>query len=86
MAYDPHQLSALAYSNGFTAWHYRTADSVDEVQAEDYFAAARSMLRNGDAIHLVQHAPGDRNTIKAAGLVYVCGDHNTIGIVGSAKL
>jgi hypothetical protein len=26
MAYDPTNLSALSYANGFTLWHYKTTD------------------------------------------------------------
>lgn len=48
MAYDPNNLSALAYSNGFTLWHYKTADLA--VYVAGYFNDAASMLRVGDFI------------------------------------
>lgn len=50
MAYQPHQLSALSYVNGFTLWHYRTGDGPHEVEADGYFDLAVRMLRVGDAI------------------------------------
>lgn len=43
-------LSALSAANGFTLWHYRTADTRAEVQSAGYFAAAANRLRIGDVI------------------------------------
>ncbi|MBK8159453.1 MAG: hypothetical protein IPK59_12040 [Rhodospirillaceae bacterium] len=49
----------LAYANGFTHWHYRTRDCLDQILApagagtandNAYFAAAAEMLRPGDQI------------------------------------
>jgi len=50
MAYDPNNLSALAYANGFTLWHYKTADLPTEVDDAGYFNSAANMLRVGDFI------------------------------------
>lgn len=50
MAYDPNNLSALAYANGFTLWHYRTADDAGDVDTTGYFNAAANMLRLGDFV------------------------------------
>jgi hypothetical protein len=50
MAYAPKNLSALAYANGFTLWHYKTPDPAIEVDAEGYFNGAVTMLRAGDFI------------------------------------
>jgi len=54
MAFDSAELSVLAYANGFTLWHYRTADTdADLLSAGDgkgYFAAADELLRPGDQI------------------------------------
>jgi len=50
MAYDPKNLSVLAYANGFTLWHYRTEDSRATVATPGYLNAARNMLRFGDVI------------------------------------
>lgn len=50
MAYDPTNLSALAYANGFTLWHYRTADAAGAVDDSGYFNGAANMLRAGDFI------------------------------------
>lgn len=50
MAYQPKNLSALAYANGYTRWHYRTSDSGAAVCETGYFNAAASMLRVGDQI------------------------------------
>jgi hypothetical protein len=55
MAYSPRELSVLAYANGFTLWHYRSADSASAITGQDYFAGAADMLRDGDLI-LANHA------------------------------
>ena len=50
MAYLSKDLSVLAYANGFTLWHYTTADAAAIVDSEGYFNAAVDMLRSGDII------------------------------------
>ena len=54
MAFDSAELSVLAYANGFTLWHYRTADRDTDLVPADrgdgYFAAASELLRPGDQI------------------------------------
>ena len=52
MAYDPKNLSALGYANGFTLWHYRTADLAAQVDNAGYFNPASRMVRVGDFILL----------------------------------
>lgn len=50
MAYSPKNLSALAYANGFTLWHYKTPDQAFQVDNAGYFNGAVTMLRAGDFI------------------------------------
>jgi hypothetical protein len=50
MAYNPKNLSVLAYANGFMLRHYTTTDSVAAVAGNGYFNAAADMLRIGDMI------------------------------------
>lgn len=50
MAYDANNLSALTYANGFTLWHYKTADAASAVDAGGYFDGAANMLRVGDFV------------------------------------
>lgn len=50
MAYQSKDLSVLAYANGFTLWHYVTADAAASVDTAGYFNAAADMLRVGDII------------------------------------
>ena len=50
MAYEAKSLSAISYANGFTLWHYRTADLIASVDNANYFDSASSMLREGDFI------------------------------------
>ncbi|MGH6629254.1 MAG: hypothetical protein ACREB3_05955 [Burkholderiales bacterium] len=49
MAFDPKNLSALTYANGFTLWHYKTAvDTRNTIDTAAYFNAAIDILRVGD--------------------------------------
>src|SRR5580765_6228482 len=50
MAFRSQDLSALTYANGFTLWHYRTADAATDVDTAGYFNTANCMLRVGDFI------------------------------------
>lgn len=50
MSYLSKNLSVLAYANGFTLWHYTTADAAATVDSAGYFNAAADMLRVGDII------------------------------------
>ncbi|MCW9002001.1 MAG: hypothetical protein OQJ87_04715 [Rhodospirillales bacterium] len=50
MAYNSRDLSVLAYANGFTLWHYTTADAAADVDTSGYFDTAADMLRVGDMI------------------------------------
>lgn len=61
MPFSARELSVLAYANGFTLWHYRTADPLAALLAPDgsYFAAADELLRPGDQI-LLSLAAGSR--------------------------
>ncbi len=50
MAYLSKNLSVLAYSNGFTLWHYTTTDAASAVDSSGYFNSAADMVRVGDMI------------------------------------
>lgn len=50
MAYASKDLSVLAYANGFTLWHYTTADIATDVDTAGYFNDASDMVRVGDII------------------------------------
>lgn len=50
MAYDYNNLSAIAYGNGFTLWHYRTSDTMADIAVSGYFNRAGPMLRVGDFV------------------------------------
>lgn len=52
MAYDPKNLSAISYANGFTLWHYRSDDLASEIDDSGYFNSASMMLRAGDFVFL----------------------------------
>jgi hypothetical protein len=50
MAFESKNLSVLAYSNGFTLWHYATPDLAADVDTSGYFNTAADMLRTGDMV------------------------------------
>ncbi len=50
MAFESKNLSVLAYSNGFTLWHYVTTDTAGDVDTLNYFNEACDMLRSGDMV------------------------------------
>lgn len=69
MAYASKDLSVLAYANGFTLWHYATADRAADVAAGGYFNAAGDLLRTGDMILL--NSGGDAPTASVAATIVV---------------
>ncbi|MFL2659782.1 MAG: hypothetical protein ACJ0GZ_02250 [Alphaproteobacteria bacterium] len=50
MAFKITDLSVLAYANGFTLWHLKTTDNIDDVDTQGYLNSANEMLRVGDMI------------------------------------
>jgi len=67
MAFESKNLSVLAYSNGFTLWHYATVDTAADVDTTDYFNEAADMLRTGDMVM----ANVDTDGTPAAGIFLV---------------
>jgi len=49
--YNSHNLSVLAYANGFTLWHYRSGnDSEANLASDGYFNHSFDMFRKGDMV------------------------------------
>jgi hypothetical protein len=49
MAFSVRNLSVLAYANGFTLWHYKTAaEDRADIGQDGYFDEAGDMLAGGD--------------------------------------
>jgi hypothetical protein len=80
MAFQTKDLSVLAYANGFTLWHYTTADVAAVVDTAGYFDGAADMLRVGDMIL----ANVDTDGTPGAGIFLVNG--NAAGVVDVADL
>lgn len=80
MAYASKDLSVLAYANGFTLWHYTTADLAADVDTAGYFNAAADMLRVGDIVV----ANVDSAGTPGAGLFLV--NANAAGVVDVADM
>jgi hypothetical protein len=81
MAFAPKDLSVLAYANGFTLWHYTTADAHETVRKSGYFTKAGHMLRVGDMIML---NAGTGGLSPASGIMLVAA--NLAGAVDSSDL
>ncbi len=87
MAFESKNLSVLAYSNGFTLWHYATTDVASDVDTSGYFNDAADMLRTGDMVM----ANVDTGGTPAAGIFLVSSstgsavDLADITAVGSAN-
>jgi hypothetical protein len=57
MALAIRNLSVLAYANGFTLWHYKSAkDHLETITSGNYFGDAADMLTAGDLIMLTAAA------------------------------
>ncbi len=69
MAFKSANLSVLAYANGFTFWHYKSADANGDMTGAGYFNAAADLLRPGDIVAL--NGAGD-----SAALVRVSSNRN----------
>jgi hypothetical protein len=52
MSFAIRNLSVLAYANGFTLWHYKTADELASVSVPNYFAQGGDMIASGDMVML----------------------------------
>ena len=80
MAYVSKNLSVLAYSNGFTLWHYTTPDTATTVDTSGYFNSAADMVRVGDMIL----ANTDTGNSYATGIFVVASNSN--GVVDVANM
>ncbi len=60
MAFSLNNLSALAYANGFTLWHYKLeSDPVQYASSRGYFSPAADLLAQGDLV-IVSGADGGK--------------------------
>ncbi len=66
MTFAIHNLSVLAYANGFTLWHYKaTPGGLPRAAAQGFFDPALDMLASGDMV-LVSAPEGGRVLCVAA--------------------
>ena len=71
MAFKIQNLSVLSYANGFTLWHYRTADdNKTAVDTEGYFNVASDMMRPNDMVIV--------NTASETGIVIINKNNNGV--------
>ena len=74
MAYNPDNLGALSYANGFTLWCYTSPDSAESIMMPGYFEMARSMLRRGDVLLISSRIDERRAAGFAAMVTHHCAD------------
>jgi len=80
MAFQSKDLSVLAYANGFTLWHYTTADLASDVDTTGYFNDASDMLRVGDMLF----ANVDTDGTEQGGIYFV--NANAGGVIDVADM
>lgn len=67
MPFVIHNLSVLAYANGFTLWHYKTeAGGLPDATLREFFHDASDLLASGDMV-MVSSPEGGRVLCVAAG-------------------
>jgi len=75
MAYNSANLTSMCYGNGFTLWHYTSADAIATVNTAAYFNDASDMLNVRDVIIVVDSATPTTSLVSvlsnAAGVVDV---------------
>lgn len=59
MAFQQKNLSVIAYANGFTMWHYKTQDTLEEL-LNGYFDSVSDLMNKNDILVL---NCGDQNHI-----------------------
>lgn len=77
MAFRQQDMGVLAYSNGFTLWHYRSDDTAATVTAAGYFNPAAASLRAGDMV-LTSTAQSTSPAAALIGVVSVAGGAVTV--------
>lgn len=75
MAFAYTSLSALAYGNGFTLWHYISADAKATVDSAAYFNTAIDVLKVNDVIIVV-----DSNTPTVTLMVVLSNDGTNVDV------
>ncbi len=75
MAFQSKDLSVLAYANGFTLWHYTSADTAADMDTAGYFNDAADMVRVGDMVM----ANADTDGTPSSGIYLV--NANSSGVV-----
>ena len=50
MAFQNKNLSVIAYANGFTLWHYSSAETLATITANGYFNNVKTLMNIGDII------------------------------------
>lgn len=61
MAFEVANLTSLSYGNGFTMWHYKTDDNINEVSARNYFFGASNYMKDNDMV--IVHSSKNYNNL-----------------------
>lgn len=52
MAFENKNLFVIAYANGFTWWHYKADEPIENVLTDGYFNPINNLLSEGDVINI----------------------------------
>jgi len=63
MEFNNKNISLLAYSNGFTLWHYKADNDLEVIKSEGYFNNCHVFFKEGDMI-IISH-PSAILTVKS---------------------
>ena len=68
MAFQNKNLSVIAYANGFTLWHYASADeALATITASGYFNNVKTLMNNGDIVIICASDNTSSTHVKVAG-------------------
>jgi len=71
MAFKHLDMSVIAYANGFTLWHYRSADTIEQISTNYFPKTFADLTANGDL--MIVNA-GDATCIKQVNLSPTTGE------------
>jgi hypothetical protein len=53
MAFQQKNLTVIGYANGWTLWHYKTPDSIEEIEKDaSYFGNLWALAGMGDVMYI----------------------------------
>lgn len=78
MAFQNRNLTVIAYANGFTLWHYKTKDSIKDIENDKkYFKNISTLCACGDIFYFtINGLSYERQIVKLQGDIIEFGKLN----------